>query len=61
VLEGGADGAAAALVDLIEKTPDSLVAMGTLGESGVGNWPVGSVTERVVRHTSGPILVIRPR
>ena len=61
VLEGGADGAAAALVDLIEKTPDSLVAMCTLGESGVGNWPVGSVTERVVRHTSGPILVIRPR
>jgi len=61
VLEGGADGAPAALVDLIEKTPESLVAMCTLGESGIGNWPVGSVTERVVRHTSGPILVIRSR
>lgn len=61
VLEGGADSAAAALVGLIEKTPESLVAMCTLGESGIGNWPVGSVTERVVRHTAGPILVIRPR
>lgn len=61
VLEGGADGAAAALVDIVAKTPDSLVVMCTLGESGIGHWPVGSVTERVVRHTSAPILVIRPR
>jgi nucleotide-binding universal stress UspA family protein len=61
VLESGADGAAAALVDLVKRTSDSLVAMCTLGESGIGNWPVGSVTERVVRHTSGPVLVIRPR
>jgi len=61
VLESGADGAAAALVDLVKKTPGSLVAMCTLGESGIGHWPVGSVTERVVRHTYEPVLVIRPR
>ena len=61
VLESGADGAAAAIVDLVNKTPQSLVALCTLGESGVGNWPLGSVTERVVRYTSGPVLVIRPR
>jgi len=35
--------------------------MCTHGESGIGNWPVGSVTERVVRHTTGPVLVIPPR
>jgi len=61
VLEGGADGAAAVIVDLVKKTPETLVAICTLGESGIGNWPVGSVTERVVHHTSGPVLVIRPR
>lgn len=61
VLESGADGAAAAIVDLVKRTPDSLVAMCTLGASGIGKWPLGSVTERVVRHTSGPVLVIRPR
>jgi len=61
VLEGGADGAAAAIVDLVKKTPESLVAICTLGESGIGHWPLGSVTERVVRHTSGPVLVLRPR
>lgn len=60
VLESGADGAAAAIIDLVKNTPDSLVAICTLGESGIGTWPVGSVTERVVRHTSGPVLVIRP-
>ena len=61
VLESGAEGAAAAIIDLVNKTPDSLVAMCTAGESGFANWPLGSVTERVVRHTTAPVLVIRPR
>ena len=61
VLEGGPDSAAAALVDMVAKSPDSLVVMCAFGESGIGHWPVGSVTERVVRHTAAPVLVIRPR
>ena len=61
VLECGADGAAAAIVDLVNKTPESLVALCTLGESGIGSWPLGSVTDRVVRYMTGPLLVIRPR
>ena len=61
VLESGADGAAAAIVDLVNKTPESLVALCTLGESGVGRWPLGSVTDRVVGYMTGPVLVIRPR
>lgn len=61
VLESGADGAAGAIIDLVNQSTDSLVAMCTVGESGFGNWPLGSVTERVVRHTSAPVLVIRPR
>ena len=61
VLECGVDGAAAAIIDLAKKTPENFVAMCTHGETGIGNWLVGSVTERVVRHTAGPVLVIRPR
>lgn len=61
VLESGSDGAAAAIVDLVNKTADSCVAMCTIGESAIGNWPLGSVTERVVRYTTAPVLVIRPR
>jgi nucleotide-binding universal stress UspA family protein len=37
-----------------------LVAMSTHGKSGIGRWAIGSVTERVVRHSSDPVLVIRP-
>lgn len=37
-----------------------LVAMSTHSKSGIERWAIGSVTERVVRHSSDPVLVIRP-
>jgi nucleotide-binding universal stress UspA family protein len=61
VLDSGVDGAAAAIIDLVKNTPEIFVAMCTHGESGIGSWLVGSVTERVVRHTAVPVLVIRPK
>ena len=42
------------------KTPDGLIAMCSHGRSGVRRWVLGSVTENVVRHTSDPLLVVRP-
>jgi nucleotide-binding universal stress UspA family protein len=59
LIDGGAEGAAADIIDLAGKTPDNLVIMSTHGRSGVGRWLIGSVVERVVRHASGPVLVIR--
>lgn len=47
------------LVDLAHDTSESLVAMTTHGRSGVGRWVLGSVTDRVVRHSGDPVLVIR--
>jgi nucleotide-binding universal stress UspA family protein len=38
--------------------PDSLIAMCTHGRSGVKRWVLGSVTEKVVRHSDRPVLVI---
>lgn len=38
--------------------PDSLIAMRTHGRSGVKRWVLGSVTEKVVRHSDRPVLVI---
>jgi nucleotide-binding universal stress UspA family protein len=61
LIEGTAEGAAAVIVDLAKKSPDDLVALSTHGRSGIGRWLLGSVTERVVRHTSNPVIVIRPR
>jgi nucleotide-binding universal stress UspA family protein len=59
LIDGGAEGAAADIIDLAGKTPHNLVVMSTHGRSGVGRWLIGSVVERVVRHSSGPVLVIR--
>jgi nucleotide-binding universal stress UspA family protein len=47
------------IVDLAHNTAKSLVTMTTHGRSGLGRWVLGSVTDRVVRHSGDPVLVIR--
>jgi nucleotide-binding universal stress UspA family protein len=47
------------IVDLAHDTAKSLVTMTTHGRSGIGRWVLGSVTDRVVRHSGDPVLVIR--
>jgi nucleotide-binding universal stress UspA family protein len=47
------------IISVARETPDNLVAMCTHGRSGVGRWVLGSVTERVVRHSGDPVLIIR--
>ncbi len=59
VLDGGPEGAAAEILDLAAKTEDNIVVMSTHGRSGVGRWLLGSVVERVVRYSKGPVLVVR--
>ena len=51
VIEGGVDGAAAEIIDLAQKIPGSLITMTSHGQSDIGRWLIGSVTERVVRHS----------
>ncbi len=54
------EGAAAEkIIDLAKSTANSLIAICTHGRSGVKRWVLGSVTERVVRHSGDPVLVIR--
>jgi len=50
---------AAKIIDIARETPDNLVAISTHGRSGIGRWVLGGVTDRVVRHSSDPVLVIR--
>ena len=38
--------------------PDALIAMCTHGRSGVRRWVLGSVTEKVVRQSGDPVLVV---
>lgn len=47
------------LIKLAASTPNSMVAMCTHGRSGVQRWALGSVTEKVARHSAVPVLIIR--
>ncbi|MDA1128067.1 MAG: universal stress protein [Chloroflexi bacterium] len=52
-------GAANIIIDIAQETPDNLVAMTTHGRSGPARWTLGSVADRVVRHSGDPVLVVR--
>ena len=51
---------AEAILQSSRQIPDSIVAISTHGRSGMGRWLLGSVTDRVVRHSVVPVLVVRP-
>ena len=50
---------AASIIEVADETPDRLVAMTTHGRSGVGRWAMGSVSDRVVRNSGDPVLLLR--
>ena len=47
------------IIDYARKSPNALITMCTHGRSGVKRWVLGSVTEKVVRHSGDPVLVMR--
>ena len=47
------------IIDYARKTPNALITMCTHGRSGVKRCVLGSVTEKVVRHSGDPVLVMR--
>ncbi len=47
------------IVALGRRTPDNLIAMCTHGRSGVKRWVLGSVTEKEVRLSRDPVLIVR--
>jgi nucleotide-binding universal stress UspA family protein len=50
---------AAEIIDFARETPNNLVAMSTHGRSGARRL-LGSVTDRVVRHSWDPVLIVPP-
>lgn len=56
------DDAAASLVDFAEEQADlRMIVMATHGRTGIEKWRLGNVTEKVVRHSTVPVLVIPTR
>ncbi|MCH7553555.1 MAG: universal stress protein [Chloroflexi bacterium] len=48
------------IITLAEESPDSFIIMSTHGRTGVGRWVLGSVTDRVLRASPRPVLLIHP-
>jgi nucleotide-binding universal stress UspA family protein len=55
-LEGSA---ADEIIALARGEPESLFVMCTHGRTGIKRWVLGSVTEKVMRHSDAPLLVMR--
>ena len=49
------------ILDHARQEDIDLVAMSTHGRTGVGRWALGSVSERVLRHSPKPVLLTRAR
>jgi nucleotide-binding universal stress UspA family protein len=52
--------AAEVIVDAASRDAGTLIAMATHGRSGARRWLLGQVTQKVLRVTVNPLLVIRP-
>ena len=50
---------AEALLSMLQAQPDTLVTMTTRGLSGIQRWVLGSVTDRIVRYSGTPVLVVQ--
>ena len=57
VIEGRA---ADAILDYASKNGVDLIIMATHGRTGVSRWALGSVTDKVVRTSSAPVMVVPP-
>ena len=57
VLEGDP---ASVILDYATENAVDLIAMSTHGASALARWTVGSVTERVMRHSTVPLLSVLP-
>jgi nucleotide-binding universal stress UspA family protein len=53
--------AAGAVIDLTDNLPGAMIALTTHGRSGAERWLVGSVAERVIRHSKRPVLLVRAK
>jgi nucleotide-binding universal stress UspA family protein len=52
---------AEAITDFAQREKVDLIALATHGRSGISRWVFGSVADRLVRSSSKPIVLIRPK
>jgi nucleotide-binding universal stress UspA family protein len=53
--------AADEIIEASKKASADLVVISTHGRSGLGRWVIGSVAEKVLRHSEIPVLLVNAR
>jgi nucleotide-binding universal stress UspA family protein len=53
--------AANEILDYADKNNVDLIIMSSHGSSGIIRWALGSVTDKVTRHATAPVLVVAPK
>ncbi len=48
------------ILDYAKKNQVDLIVMSTHGRSGISRWVLGSVADRVLRHSTAPVLLVSP-
>ena len=48
------------ILDYIKENKIDLVVMGTHGRSSIARWTMGSVADKIVRHSWAPVLTVAP-
>jgi nucleotide-binding universal stress UspA family protein len=51
--------AAEEIIRVAEQIPEAFIAMCAHGRSGIRRWMLGSVAEKVVRHSGHSVLIVR--
>ena len=47
------------ILEVCQRHDINLIAMSTHGRSGIGHWLLGSIADKVVRHSEKPVLLLR--
>ncbi len=48
------------ILKYVEENKVDLIVMSTHGRSAVARWPLGSVADRILRHSTVPVLIVPP-
>ena len=60
IIKKANQGAAETIIDYAKGNKVDLIIMSTHGRSGISRWTLGSVTDKVIRHSGIPVLTTIP-
>lgn len=56
----GSDDEVTEILGAADSLPSSMIVMASQGQSGLTKWRLGSITDRIIRQTTRPVIVVPP-